>query len=304
MPFSLLPSGLFSLPSTYNNYHCNLPVTDHLQQPKHDMSTTSEKLGKVLPTWFMKMESEYRKYFPYDWTPAPETMHKPFFPPTSPFSRVSVSTADTATRGCSLFQMPPEILSHIILELDIVSTKWFSQANREARFVTTALPQYRQVVQHSPQAIKAMVRANLGDWFSYRELHRALIQEQCSLCGKFGGFLFLLTCTRCCYTCIHTASELVVTQISCLRNGSRHLSSSFQVYLNQDTSHWETFKTKPHEKLGTADICWMMVPDRSDHKNRLKDERGVSVGDMLEVCRSIGTPDLGIVQRLESNTLT
>lgn len=245
----------------------------------------------------------YREYFPHEWIAAPATMHKPFFAPLSSLRNVNVSTVDTATRGFNLFQMPPEILSRIILELDIVSTNWFSQANRQTRFVTTALPQYRQVVQHGAQAIKAMLRANLVDCFSYRELHRALIQEQCSLCGKFGGFLFLLTCTRCCYTCIHTASELAVTQISCLRNGDRYLLGLSRVYSDQDESHWETFKTKFHEKLDTADVRWMMVPDRSDHKNRLKDERGVSVKDMLEICRSIDSPDLGVVQKLESNTL-
>lgn len=267
------------------------------------MSITLEKSGKIRVSWAIKMEDQYREYFPYEWIAAPATMHKPFFAPLSPLSSVNVSAADTATGGFSLFQMPPEILSRIILELDIVSTNCFSQANRQTRFVTTALPQYRQVVQHGAQAIKAMVRANLGHCFRYRELHRALIQEQCSLCGKFGGFLFLLTCTRCCYTCIHTASELAVTQISCLWNGDRYRLEFPQVNFDQDESHWKTFKTKLYQKLDTADVRWMMVPDRSDHKNRLKDERGVSVKDMLKICRSIDSPDLGIVQKLESNTL-
>lgn len=251
----------------------------------------------------MEMEDQYKEYFPYEWIAAPATMHKPFFAPVSSFRNVNIPTVDTATRGFNLFQMPPEILSRIILELDIVSTNCFSQANRQTRFVTTALPQYRQVVQHGAQAIKAMVRANLGHCFRYRELHCALIQEQCILCGKFGGFLFLLTCTRCCYTCIHTASELAVTQISCLRNGDKPLLGLSPVYSDQDESHWETFKTKLHEKLDTADVRWMMVPDRSDHKNRLKDERAVSVKDMLEIYRSIDFPDLGVVQKLENNTL-
>nr|CEG04634.1 unnamed protein product [Fusarium clavum] len=265
------------------------------------MSTTSREQYSALRYGSVNLECLHRDDFTDNWAPAPETMHNPFILTTSSFNNVNVPTADSTKIAFPLFKLPPEIISCILLELDIASLRWFSQSNRQARHVTTELPQYRQVVQHGPEAIKAIVQAGLSDCFSYRELHRALIQEQCSLCGKFGGFLFLLTCTRCCFACINTSAELNVLQMSCLREASERFSIWTCRY--GDTSFWKSYKTWLHEKLDATDIRRMTIPDRLDSKNRLKDERALRARDMVTICRSMGTIHETVLQEVERNRL-
>ncbi|CAG7563079.1 unnamed protein product [Fusarium equiseti] len=174
---SALPPDFLSLPSTnINNHNRTLPVFYQLQQHKSEMPTTSREQYSALRYGSTSLECLHRYDFTDNWAPAPETMHNLFILTTSSFNNVNVPTANSDKGAFPLFKLPPEIISYILLELDIASLRWFSQSSRQARHVTIELPQYRQVVQHGPEAIKAIVQAGLSDRFSYRKFRRALIQ--------------------------------------------------------------------------------------------------------------------------------
>lgn len=62
--------------------------------------------------------------------------------------------------------------------------------------------------------------------FTIKDLYRPLTTCNCVLCGAFGGFLFLLTVTRCCFACIRTAPELRVLCMSTFAKLA-HISTSW-----------------------------------------------------------------------------
>ncbi|KAM0410477.1 hypothetical protein ACHAPD_010282 [Fusarium lateritium] len=96
--------------------------------------------------------------------------------------------------------------------LNIKSFHSFRNANRQTRLILNEIPQYRQVVQHSSEGIKALARTALSRHVTYQDLYHALINGECTLCGEFGGLLFFLTCTRCCYHCLREKLELAVVE--------------------------------------------------------------------------------------------
>ena len=129
-------------------------------------------------------------YFPLvqnNFGQVPSALSTSFKAPTSDLGDLSV--------------LPEEVLAMIALNLDIDSFRHFRQVNRQARFIATAIPQYQQVLQHGLEGVNALLRTGLSHAFSYDDLYKTLISPSCELCGEFGGFLFLLTCTRCCYNC-------------------------------------------------------------------------------------------------------
>ncbi|KAL6917408.1 hypothetical protein FSST1_008903 [Fusarium sambucinum] len=97
--------------------------------------------------------------------------------------------------------------------LDVMSFHSFRSANRQTRAILNEIPQYRHVAQHGSEGIKALARTGMSRHVTYQDLYHALINGECTLCGEFGGLLFLPTCTRCCYNCLREEPELAVVGI-------------------------------------------------------------------------------------------
>jgi hypothetical protein len=52
------------------------------------------------------------------------------------------------------------------------------------------------------------------------DLYHPLCTMKCAMCGSFGGFLFLPTAKRCCFTCIESSPDLHVVTLSALSKAS------------------------------------------------------------------------------------
>lgn len=115
-----------------------------------------------------------------------------------------------ATDLSILSRLPPELVSLILYELDILSYFKFRQVSRRARMLSTALQEYKLVAKYGLEGLRGLIRAELGRNFTIVDLCRSLITSSCTLCGAFGGFLFLLTATRCCFDCIKRSPKLRV----------------------------------------------------------------------------------------------
>ncbi|GKU21720.1 unnamed protein product [Fusarium langsethiae] len=135
-------------------------------------------------------------------------------------SAASSLAPETPNNTALICKLPPEIITNISLLLDVKSFHCFRNASRQTRAIVNGIPQYRQVAHHGFEGIKALARTGLSHHVTYKDLHQALITEECMLCGEFGGLLFLPTCTRCCYNCLREEPELAVIesfQEECLR---------------------------------------------------------------------------------------
>nr|CEG03279.1 unnamed protein product [Fusarium pseudograminearum CS5834] len=168
------------------------------------MSETLENQEAILRTC-----SYHRSlyYFPLRQTnprKAPDTLFK--CSPTTSSSLVP----QTANNTASIYKLPPEVISNILLLVDVKSFHDFRNTSHQARFIANGIPQYRLVAQHGFAGIKALVQTHLSRHVTYDNLYRALNTEQCTMCGEFGSLLFLPTCTRCCYNCLREKPELAV----------------------------------------------------------------------------------------------
>lgn len=106
--------------------------------------------------------------------------------------------------------LPAELISLVLYNLDILSYSRFRQVNRRARVCSTALREYELVAKYGLEGLRGLLRGGLAHKFTIMDLYRPLIAYDCELCGMFGGFLYLITVTRCCFACIQDSPQLRV----------------------------------------------------------------------------------------------
>ncbi|PWY85818.1 hypothetical protein BO94DRAFT_566542 [Aspergillus sclerotioniger CBS 115572] len=110
--------------------------------------------------------------------------------------------------------LPLEIVHQICLLLDIWSLFRFRQVNRRARQAVSAINSYKVVVSHALEALCITLRTNIATWFLLSDLFDVLCTMNCHFCGAFGGFIFLLSFRRCCFSCIRADALPCVLALS------------------------------------------------------------------------------------------
>jgi len=96
--------------------------------------------------------------------------------------------------------LPLEIVNEILLTLDLPTLTLFRRVNRCAMSVVDALHQYRMVLKHCPNVLRAIISID-ATFFDCWTLYKKLSTSKCESCGRFGGYLYLITCKRVCYAC-------------------------------------------------------------------------------------------------------
>lgn len=81
--------------------------------------------------------------------------------------------------------MPVEILSAIILQLDLTSCLRMRHVNRSARQIVTSLPMYHLVVANASSFLKHVLQLGLGSWYTLGDVESLLRQEKCLRCDNF-----------------------------------------------------------------------------------------------------------------------
>lgn len=108
-----------------------------------------------------------------------------------------------------LSRLPVELLQTILLKLDLQTLTTFRSVNHSARHGINYLPLYKEVVNYAADTLRALIALGLASYFTASQVFNALRSENCTLCGDFGGYIYLLGCQRCCLSCIHEATELL-----------------------------------------------------------------------------------------------
>lgn len=110
--------------------------------------------------------------------------------------------------------LPLEIINMILGDLDIEILMRVIAVNKRGRQLVETLPPFKTVQIKAPTAIRAMLTTNIARYFTIGHLFDALQSQACSGCGKFGGFLYLPTCSRCCFRCLSRSSKFSMLPIS------------------------------------------------------------------------------------------
>lgn len=110
-----------------------------------------------------------------------------------------------------LGNLPPELMTNVLLCLDLRSLYTFRAVDTNARQAVNALWEYLSVATHAPELLCEMLRpARLAVDFTIRDLASALCAEACEFCGGFAGFMSLIAWKRCCFQCLQTRAETQV----------------------------------------------------------------------------------------------
>ncbi|KAJ4127836.1 hypothetical protein NW768_008114 [Fusarium equiseti] len=125
----------------------------------------------------------------------------------APFIQSTFDTPAFATLG-DLDRLPQELIYMALKELDIVSYLKFRGVNHRARDLATAGHHYTVIVNHALTGLKALLRVQTAQRFTLSHLYQTLVNPKCKYCRKFGPFLSLFTCERCCFTCIEISAQL------------------------------------------------------------------------------------------------
>ncbi|KAF5020388.1 hypothetical protein F66182_7596 [Fusarium sp. NRRL 66182] len=87
---------------------------------------------------------------------------------------------DPAASGLGVLgRLPLELLWIVFRNLDLLSYFRFRHVNRQARALSTALPEYQAVVKYGLEGLRGMLRAGLAQTFTIQHLYNALICEKC-----------------------------------------------------------------------------------------------------------------------------
>jgi hypothetical protein len=97
--------------------------------------------------------------------------------------------------------LPLEVLYMILPQLDIQSLLSLQRTNRQVYDAVHELPQLKAIIQHSPDVLRGILSTETAPFIQCQQLFDKLTSSSCESCSHFGGYLYLLTCTRVCFSC-------------------------------------------------------------------------------------------------------
>lgn len=98
--------------------------------------------------------------------------------------------------------LPDELLSNVLMRVDLQCLTDFRQVSQRAMGVIDSMLPYAALTKHAPNSIRAYLSVGTAKLISCQDLYNKLIDYRCDWCGKFGGFLYLITCKRSCLGCV------------------------------------------------------------------------------------------------------
>jgi hypothetical protein len=119
-----------------------------------------------------------------------------------PVTILGDTIAPAATDLGRLAALHVELLSQILLDLDLRTLAAFRALNRLAADVVDALPEYKAIRRHAPNTLLGARAIGVDTQITWRTLHATLRDPKCADCGDFGGYLYLPTCRRVCFPCL------------------------------------------------------------------------------------------------------
>lgn len=113
--------------------------------------------------------------------------------------------------------LPPELLLFILNLLDFQALSRLSRVSHKAKTTVEALLAYKELLEHAPDVLVALGKTRLLQYHSAALLRQTLRANRCVSCLDFGAFLFLPTCERACFECLHQDYALRMTTLNIAR---------------------------------------------------------------------------------------
>ena len=152
--------------------------------------------------------------------------------------------------------LPAELLAPILQHLDLPTLTAFRRVNHRAMSIVDSLPQYKAVVKHCPDVLRAAICLEATS-FSCSVLYETLSTSQCDTCDKFGDYLYLITCRRACYHCYMERPEYLPLPLRLARRETG-LSSPREI---KKMAHVQTLPA-PYNHPFFENVCRDLMFDR------------------------------------------
>lgn len=172
-------------------------------EPNHDQALQiepdqEEAVLRVTSFYRRSFDRQVTRFHPLKHAPVRQSLAQPFpAMPTSPIGGME--------------RLPVELTTEICQYLDIQSCLRLRQVNRLAREVVSSLPGYQAVATHGMDTLHAALRTGVATRLNISDLYNVLCTMECAICGAFGGFIYLPTVTRCCFSCLRRCPESLST---------------------------------------------------------------------------------------------
>ncbi|KYK61637.1 hypothetical protein DCS_02780 [Drechmeria coniospora] len=103
-------------------------------------------------------------------------------------------------RAGRLDRLPLELITQVLLSLDLPSLTTFRRVNRRAMALVDSLRQYSMLFRHCPNILRAILSME-AKHFDCAFLFQTVSTTKCASCDRVGDHLYLITCKRVCYDC-------------------------------------------------------------------------------------------------------
>ena len=105
--------------------------------------------------------------------------------------------------------LPIEMLNAALQFSDLHTLSEFSHVNRQAKEVVDGFIPYKLIKTLAPHLLVVLTRTEVVSHFTVGQVVDVLCSKSCSICGRFGTYLWIPDCIRCCFSCLHYSPNLM-----------------------------------------------------------------------------------------------
>jgi hypothetical protein len=124
----------------------------------------------------------------------------------APFFSIDDSIPPTKELG-ALTALPAELLLNILEDLSIIDLMRFRRCNRYSSYLVDTIPSLRTVLRIAPNTVKGIVALQVSTHITPKQLCQKLYQRKCDRCGELAQCIYLPTCIRACFICLHPGNK-------------------------------------------------------------------------------------------------
>ena len=101
------------------------------------------------------------------------------------------------------------MLSAVLRFSDLHTLSTLRLVNRRTKVVVEGFTPYKLIKIHAPYVLDALTRTEVASHFTADQVFDAFCSKSCAICSRFGAFLWIPGCIRCCIPCVRESQELM-----------------------------------------------------------------------------------------------
>ncbi|KAK0113979.1 hypothetical protein ONS95_014222 [Cadophora gregata] len=153
----------------------------------------------------------YLQVVTYHWSEADNSMICASMGKSNEQDYPASATASISTGA--LKRLPLELIHNVLGHLDISTIGSVRCLSWNSRLIVDLFPPYRDLTIYASSVLRVLYSTHLASAYSVGQLYTVLTNDRCICCEAFGPYLSLITCERCCFSCLYD-SKMAPTTLS------------------------------------------------------------------------------------------